>query len=278
MSLADMIEEPRIRPLIATITGDPGVGKTWLAATFPRCFFIPTEIGVHDMPLEKRPKVGRLVETHRELDPIFWKTLKELAREDHEYKTLVIDTVTKLDQIFINSVLQQDMERRREEGEIDAMDPGTRPSLSNVFGGYGSGYQMVANMHYRVRQAAGYLADKKGMHVIFIAHSETETLDLPDSDPFTRYTLAMHKRSAKPYINDVSLIGFLRMKRAVMGFQSGERGRVKPGKAKSTGQRILTCYSNPTHVAKNRFGINKDLYVKEGKNPLAGLVPGLEEE
>jgi hypothetical protein len=33
------------------------------------------------------------------------------------------------------------------------------------------------------------------MNVIFIGHADTETLDLPDMDPFARYTVRMHKKS-----------------------------------------------------------------------------------
>ena len=43
MSLLSTISKPTPRPAIITVTGDPGVGKTVLAATFPNPIFIRSE-------------------------------------------------------------------------------------------------------------------------------------------------------------------------------------------------------------------------------------------
>ena len=42
-SILDSIESPDDRPMIATISGDAGTGKTRLAATFPNPIFIFTQ-------------------------------------------------------------------------------------------------------------------------------------------------------------------------------------------------------------------------------------------
>lgn len=46
MSLLDTVKKPEDRPVIATVTGDAGIGKTTLAATFPKPIFIRAEDGM----------------------------------------------------------------------------------------------------------------------------------------------------------------------------------------------------------------------------------------
>ena len=104
------------------------------------------------------------------------------------------------------------------------------------------------------------------MNVIFIAHADTETMKTPDHDDYTRYTLRMNAKSVAPYVDDVDLVGFIRLQQFVRG-DEGERKRVQ-----STGKRELICHAVASGISKNRYGIAKALTVIEGENPLFGLV------
>ena len=106
------------------------------------------------------------------------------------------------------------------------------------------------------------------MHIVFIAHSETATIELPDQDPYTRYDIRLHKKSVQHYQDNVDLVGFIKLETFTTG--DGERK-----KAISDGSRLLVTYTTAANVSKNRFGITKDLRVDEGSNPLIGLVPTL---
>ena len=55
MSILSTIAKPSNRPVIATILGDAGLGKTSLAATFPNPIFIRAEDGLQAIPEESRP-------------------------------------------------------------------------------------------------------------------------------------------------------------------------------------------------------------------------------
>jgi hypothetical protein len=46
-------------------------------------------------------------------------------------------------------------------------------------------------------------------------------------------------------------------------------------KAISDGTRILVTYASASNVSKNRYGINKDLIVVAGQNPLLNLIPSI---
>lgn len=55
MSILAKISKPADRPVIVTILGDAGMGKTSLAASFPNPIFIRAEDGLQAIPLETRP-------------------------------------------------------------------------------------------------------------------------------------------------------------------------------------------------------------------------------
>jgi len=249
MSILDSISKPTDRPIIATFTGDAGMGKTSLAATFPKPIFIRAEDGLQSIAIEQRPDAFPVI---KKVDDL-WNQLSGLINDKHEYLTVVIDSVTALERLFIQHVVDS--------------DPKQPKSINQALGGYGAGLQAVAGMHQRLRKAAGLLVDK-GMHVIFIAHADTETIELPDNDPYTKYSLRLGKKSVAPYVDDVDLVGFIKLETFTTG--DGERK-----KAMSDGTRILVTYATAANVSKNRYGIEADLIVKKGENPLFDYIPNL---
>ena len=250
MSILSSIAKPDDRSIICTITGDAGLGKTSLAATFPKPIFIRAEDGLQAIPVQTRPDAFPLLSN---VD-MLWEQLTALIKEDHKYKTLVVDSVTQLDTLFTNYIVDT--------------DPKKPKSIAQALGGYGAGFQALSSLHGRVRKAAGILNETKGMNIVFIAHSETETIELPDADPYTRYNIRMQKKSVSHYTDNVDLVGYLKLETHTMG--DGERK-----KAISDGTRILVTYASASNVSKNRYGITNDLVVMAGQNPLINLIPSI---
>lgn len=252
MSLMETISKPADRPLLVTICGDSGLGKTTLAASFPRPIFIRAEDGMQAIPQANRPDAFPVVQSVNDL----WAQLKAVIHEPHEYQTLVIDSVTALERLFGEEVLRLDGKAR---------------SLNQALGGYGAGFAAVGAMHRRVAKAAQLCVERRGMHVVFVAHADTETIRSPDVDDYMRYSLRLNQKySLAPYVDDVDIVGFLRLET----FVRGEEGDRKI--AISSGDRELVVHATATAVSKNRFGITDPLPVVAGENPLAGLVPGIQ--
>ena len=250
MGILSSITKPVDRPVIVTITGDSGIGKTSLGASFPKPIFIRAEDGLQAIPGTNRPDAFPVLENVDEL----WNQLKGLISEEHDYQTLVIDSVTALERLFIQSVVDGDPKKPR--------------GIQQALGGYGAGRDAVSGMHQRVRKAAGVLAEKRGMNTVFIAHADTARMEPPDDDAYMRYTLRLHEKSMPAYVDDVDVVGFLKLET----FTTGEGDRKK---AISDGTRVLITYATAANVSKNRYGIIEPLPVEAGKNPLANYIPAL---
>lgn len=260
MSILSRAAKPVREPIVATIVGTAGSGKTSLAATFPSPIVIRTqgEAIPKDIPEDIRPDVMPELVSAGEL----WDIFKALLNEEHAYKTLIIDSVTGLESLFVADVLQQ-----------EADSGGKARGIVQALGGYGAGPAAVQASHMRVRKAVELLRTRKGMHTIFVAHAEIADVSPPDGDPFSQYTLRLPKKSIAPYTDSTDLVGFLKQERIVRGAVEAKSDRAaKPGKAITTGDRVLVTYLQPASLSKNRFGIEDDLVVTKGVNPLAFLL------
>jgi hypothetical protein len=251
MSIMSSIGKPADRPVLVTICGDSGTGKTTLAATFPNPIIIRAEDGLQAIPEARRPDAFPLLNTVDDL----WEQLKGLINEKHDYQTLVVDSVTALERLFVQHVVDS--------------DPKKPKGIQQAHGGYGAGRDAVSIMHGRVRKAAGLLADKRGMHTVFVAHADTARIEPPDTDAYMRYTLRLHEKSMPAYVDDVDIVGFLKLET----FTTGNDGERK--KAISDGTRVIITYATAANVSKNRFGITEPLRVEAGSNPFTKIVPSL---
>lgn len=254
MSLLDQIEKPKNRAPIITICGDSGMGKTSLAASFPNPIFIRAEDGMQSIPEATRPDAFPVITSMKQMRDQFIT----LLQEDHDYKTMVIDSVTKLEAMFISDVVDGDSKNPK--------------SINQALGGYGAGLSAVAALHASVRKAAGALNERRGMNIVFIAHADTETIELPDTDPYMRYSLRLGKKSVAPYVDDSDVVGFLKLQTFT---KESDKGKTK---AISDGTRILVTYAAAANVSKNRYGITEDIDVFEGVNPLIEFIPALKGE
>ena len=240
---------PEIRAVHVTLVGEAGMGKTSLAATFPSPVFIRAEDGMaalHGQNVQAFPVAKSINDVLEQIGV--------LLREEHDFKTLVIDSVTQLNVLI--------------EKEVIESDPKKPKSIAQACGGYGAGFTAMAEYHRRIRAGCDLLSEKKGMHIVYVAHADVETIDQPDQDSYSRYTLRLHKKSISHYVDNVDCVAYIKLQT----FTSGDGQRKK---ATTTGERIVTCYPVPSHVSKNRFGITEDLTLELGVNPFTDFIPSL---
>lgn len=107
--------------------GPPGVGKTWFSLDFPNCYYIDTEGGAaRTHYMEKLTKSGGMVlgpeEGALDFETVIGQ-LQALASEDHSFKTVVIDSITKL----FNTAVANEAERL---GPKDAFGASKKPAVA----------------------------------------------------------------------------------------------------------------------------------------------------
>lgn len=247
MSVFEQLKKPKYDAAIITILGDAGAGKTSLAASLPSPVFVMAEDGLASVPEDKRPDGWQLRSSEQ-----LWDIFKALLQEEHDYKTVVIDSVSALDEIFTKEITAK-------EGKTN---------LAQCAGGYGAGYKVLAGMHQRVGAAADALK-RKGLNVVYIAHANVDRLELPDMDAYHRFSIKITKDCQSAYLDKADAVAFIRLQT----FLRGEDG--SPKKAISSGVREMIMHATASSVSKNRWGVTEPIIVEKGVNPFKGLAKGL---
>jgi hypothetical protein len=242
------------RPIIATLFGEGGMGKTTLAAMFPAPVFIRTEDGTASIADHPDALLFPVAQSTGDV----FDAIEALATQDHDRKTVVFDSVTQYEKIAIREILD------------DEPNPKAK-NMAAAHGGYGKAFGMLDKKHQDLREAVEWLATDKGMNVVFLAHATVEELDLPDVDKYSRYTIQLHKNRqydcVHHYSNNVDLVAFIRLKTMLRG-ASGEKKR-----ALSDGEREIICFPVASNVSKNRFGITAPIpFSFDAGNPFDQFV------
>lgn len=244
MSVFDQLKKPEYGAAIITIFGDAGAGKTSLAASLPDPVFIMAEDGLASVGDENRPNGWELRSSEQ-----LWDIFKALLKEEHPYKTVVIDSVSALDELFTKEITTK-------EGKTN---------LAQCAGGYGAGYKVLAGIHQRVGAAAEALK-KRGINVVYIAHANIDRLELPDMEPYSRYVMKITKDCHAPYVDKPDVVGFIRLQ----SFLKGEENERK--RAISTGARELIMFATAANVSKNRWDVTSPISIEHGVNPFTDIA------
>ena len=104
-------------------------------------------------------------------------------------------------------------------------------------------------------------SDRRGMMTILVAHAKIERFEDPENAAYDRYTPRLHKHAASLLSEWVDAVLFaskkFRVTKENAGF-SGERGIAAPIGAEG-GERILRTVGSPACIAKNRFGLPREI-------------------
>jgi len=271
--MALVTTKAQIQAPMITIIGMPHAGKTTLAAMFPKPVFIQAEHSqtvFEEWPLDKQPDfLPRLPEPNKRNNTSTLEALKgqlrDLLTETHDFKAVIIDTVTTLNVMFEKEVVLFD-----EKPDIK--------SIVQACNGYQAGYDAVSRMHAEVRIACEHLRRLKGMTIVFLAHCGIGRIkNRPDAEPYATWTLDMHEKSRHVYINQVDAVIYLKIKDIVIGMEADKKGNIKKfGKMVTSEERVLITSSDGLIGfvdAKCRYDFPKEIDVPFGENPLLQYIP-----
>ncbi len=229
-------------PIRTVIWGQPGVGKTTLAATFPNPWFIDIEKSTAWMP-ELRSRQWARPKDWMEIIGQIKKFKAELPGD-----TLVIDSIDWMEAKYI--------------------DKFGSPGGQND---YGKSYN---DMDKQFRTLLDELTEisEKGVHVVLTAHFDTKDVSDPDRlASYSKYVLKMQKKTCSAVLEWADQVLFLRFRDTIIGTsKDGKKGKIVGGQI-----RDIKTVRSAAYDAKNRFDLPKEMEFKKDKampEPLRTLL------
>ena len=98
--MSSIITGKEKKPPRICIYGEHGIGKSTFAAKFPKPIFIQTEDGLNQIDCAKFPLAKKLTDV-----VMYLETLKV---QDHDYKTVVIDSLDWLEKLAQEYICKQE--------------------------------------------------------------------------------------------------------------------------------------------------------------------------
>ena len=213
------------------IYGPEGIGKSTLAAQFPRPVFIDTEGSTVHMDVRRTPRPQSWTEL---LEQVHW-----LADRPAELGTLVLDTADWAEALCAETVCV-----RAQKSGIEEF-------------GYGKGYTYLAEEFGRLLTALD-LAKDRGVNIVITAHAKMRKFEQPDEmGAYDRWEMKLSKTCA-PLIKEwADMVLFACYKTYVVNVdgQGAQKGKNKA----MGGERILRTTHNPCWDAKNRFALPEEM-------------------
>lgn len=224
-SLNQVKKGPQIRPHFISLYGVGGVGKSTFGAAAPNPIFLGTDDGIATMDVASFPA------------PKTWQEVKaaiqDLLMEQHEYETLVIDTINGMEPLLSAHICK--------ESKVS--------SIEDVDGGFGKGYVRMEEEWVEFFKTLKRLRMK--MHVILLGHAKVKTIEDPyENERFDRYLLKMHERGAALVHESVDCNFFANFRTV----SSKEKGARK-AKMRGDGTRRMFTEERPAFLAKSRFDL-----------------------
>jgi hypothetical protein len=205
------------------IYGSEGVGKTTLASQLPHPIFLDTEGGTHHLDVDR-------IDAAATWDEITG-AIALLAKEDHAYRTLVIDTADWLEKRLIDHLCRK----------------ANKESIEDF--GYGKGWVLLAEEFARFLASLDALL-ARGIHVVFLAHAMVRKFEAPDqAGSYDRFELKLSKQVA-PLLKEWADV--LLFANFVTKVAEKDNGKLRGVGGK---ERALFANHSAAYDAKNRHGL-----------------------
>lgn len=218
-------------PRRTLIYGVHGIGKSTFGMMAPKPIFIPTEDGIRDLEVDSFP----LAETYDDL----MTNCHTLLVEDHNYETVVVDSLDWLEKLIHKEVCRAN----------------NKKSIEDI--GFGKGYVMANQYWEAFLDLCNKLNSKKKMGVVLIAHSKIERFNSPEVDPYDRFTPDLHKQVCNMIQEWSDEVLFANYKTFTKAVDVGFNKEVVRGVG--TGERVLYTTERPSHQAKNRLSLPDEI-------------------
>lgn len=218
------------RPPRLFLYGPPGIGKTTLAASFPGVLVLPAEEGADALDVPRLPRPTTWLEALGLID--------QVAADPSGYKALAIDSLTAMELLAVRHVCAEQQVKSVEEIP------------------YGKGFPLVAALWASLLDRLE-IVRSRGLAILLIGHIEVRKYEDPRSDGYDRFAPRLHKSILPMTIERCDALLCANYKVFTSSEDKGfNKQRVR---AVGSGERILYCDEQPTHLAKNRYGLASEV-------------------
>jgi hypothetical protein len=234
--MALSLETKRIKPPRIIIYGSQGCGKSTFGSLAPNPVFIQTEDGIDALDVQAFPLA-------RSFQDVL-NSMRELAETEHDFKTLVVDSVDWLERLIHTQVCAE-----KKVGNIDEIP-------------YGKGFSLAIDIWRQYIDALNYLRDEKDMVIIQIAHAEIKRFENPETDSYDRYNIKLHKSASALLLEHSDIVLFLNH---VVNVKKTKEGFSERKRAFGDGERVLYSEERPAFIAKNRYALPPEIpFTRDG--------------
>ena len=224
-STAGTLNPPRV-----LIYGPAGVGKTTFASSAKNPIFLLLEDGLGTIEVDAFPRAKTYLDARGALD--------SLIKEEHEYRTLVVDSLDWLEPMIWAHTCEQNKWQSIEQP------------------GYGRGYVEALRYWREFLDRVNYLRDAKRMTTILIGHSAIKRFEAPDAESFDRYVIKLQAKACDLVSEHSDAILFANHKYQTI--KTEDRGRTRT-RGHGQGDRVMYTEERPAWVAKNRYGLPPEM-------------------
>ncbi len=223
MSLSDIREKSQLKPPRLLVYGTAGVGKTSFGAAMDRPIFLLAEDGLGTIQAKHFP----VCKTWEE----FKGRLETLIKDDHDYKSLIIDSVDWLEPLIWKHVCE-----KNKWANIDSP-------------GYGKGFTAALEVWREYTGLLGILREQKKMVNCQIAHTIIKRHEDPETEAYDRYTIKLNQKAADVLQENSDCVFFMTYKKGTVKTQGKGGSNVKV----VSGDRVIYTEERASHLAKNRY-------------------------
>lgn len=254
ISLSDLKTVRADKPPRTLIYGPPKMGKTTLASEFPAPVFLQVEEGEGTTGLVSFGKLGTFTDV--------MDALASLYTEDHEFQTVVVDSITELQRLIFAETCERGDDKGNPKANVEDF-------------GYGKGYVYSLRIWQEFIEGINALRRDKGMGIVLIAHSRVKRFDDPETVSYDRYEIDLHEKAVGMIEREMDAIFLL--KRPVVVKQDEAGFNKKRTRADVSGDaRVIYAQGTPAYVAGNRYDMPPQFRYDRGQGfaVLSPYFPG----
>lgn len=232
ISLSSLNRVGDSKPPRIILYGPHGVGKNTFASCAPKPVLINIEDGqpagmvIDSFPVAK--SFGDVMDA-----------IEALYSEEHDFQTVIVDSLD-----WFEPMVWAETCARKKWGSIEDA-------------GFGKGYLEASDVWREFFDGINALRNDKGMTVIMTAHAEVKRFDSPETEPYDRYQIKLHKTAAALSQEYADMVLFANFKVSVTKTDAGFNKKVTRGVGR--GERVMYTEERPAFLAKNRHMLPPEL-------------------